>query len=203
MTKKVVLATKNSHKIEEILAILGDIPGIEWLTYREIHFSDVEEVGETLEENAILKATAVARETGLPALAEDTGLEVEALGGAPGVRSARFAGAGKDYRANNEKLLRLLEGVRNRRARFRTVAVLALPDGRTWKAEGVLEGEIAGAPRGEHGFGYDPLFIPEGVGRTLAEMSPEEKNKISHRRRALELMRPILRDLATDPRSSW
>lgn len=203
MAFKVVLATKNPHKVEEILAILGDIPGIEWLTFRDVPFSDVEEVGETLEENAILKATAVARETGLPALAEDTGLEVEALGGAPGVRSARFAGAGKDYRANNEKLLRLLEGVRNRRARFRTVAVLALPDGRTWKAEGVLEGEIAGAPRGEHGFGYDPLFIPEGVGRTLAEMSPEEKNKISHRRRALELMRPILRDLATDPRSSW
>ncbi len=202
MAFKVVLATKNPHKVEEILAILGDIPGIEWLTFRDIPFSDVEEVGETLEENAILKATAVARETGLPALAEDTGLEVEALGGAPGVRSARFAGEGKDYRANNEKLLRLLEGVSNRGARFRTVAVLALPDGRTWKAEGVLEGEIAGAPRGEHGFGYDPLFIPEGETRTLAEMPPEEKNRISHRRRALELMGPILRDLATDPRSS-
>ncbi len=197
MAFKVVLATKNPHKVEEILAILGDIPGIEWLTFRDVPFSDVEEVGETLEENAILKATAVARETGLPALAEDTGLEVEALGGAPGVRSARFAGAGKDYRANNEKLLRLLEGVRNRRARFRTVAVLALPDGRTWKAEGVLEGEIAGAPRGEHGFGYDPLFIPEGETRTLAEMPPEEKNEISHRRRALEAMRPILHELSS------
>jgi len=194
---KVVLATKNPHKVEEILAILGDIPGIEWLTFREISFSDVEEVGETLEENAVLKATAVARETGLPALAEDTGLEVEALGGAPGVRSARFAGAGKDYRANNEKLLRLLEGVRNRRARFRTVAVLALPDGRMWKTEGVLKGKIAEAPRGEHGFGYDPLFIPEGETRTLAEMLPEEKNVISHRRRALEAMRTILHELSS------
>ena len=197
MAAKVVLATKNPHKVEEILAILGDIPGIEWLTFREISFSDVEEVGETLEENAVLKATAVARETGLPALAEDTGLEVEAWGGAPGVRSARFAGAGKDYRANNEKLLRLLEGVRNRRAQFRTVAVLALPDGRMWKTEGVLKGKIAEAPRGEHGFGYDPLFIPEGETRTLAEMLPEEKNVISHRRRALEAMRTILQNLAT------
>ena len=197
MAAKVVLATKNPHKVEEILAILGDIPGIEWLTFREISFSDVEEVGETLEENAVLKATAVARETGLPALAEDTGLEVEALGGAPGVRSARFAGVDKDYRANNEKLLRLLEGVRNRRARFRTVAVLALPDGRMWKTEGVLKGKIAEAPRGEHGFGYDPLFVPEGETRTLAEMLPEEKNVISHRRRALEAMRTILQNLAT------
>ena len=197
MAAKVVLATKNPHKVEEILAILGDIPGIEWLTFREISFSDVEEVGETLEENAVLKATAVARETGLPALAEDTGLEVEALGGAPGVRSARFAGEDKDYRANNEKLLRLLEGVRNRRARFRTVAVLALPDGRMWKTEGVLKGKIAEAPRGEHGFGYDPLFVPEGETRTLAEMLPEEKNVISHRRRALEAMRTILQNLAT------
>ena len=198
MAFKVVLATKNPHKVEEILAILGDIPGIEWLTFREISFSDVEEVGETLEENAVLKATAVARETGLPALAEDTGLEVEALGGAPGVRSARFAGAGKDYRANNEKLLRLLEGVRNRRARFRTVAVLALPDGRMWKTEGVLKGKIAEAPRGEHGFGYDPLFVPEGETRTLAEMLPEEKNVISHRRRALEAMRTILHELSSN-----
>ena len=193
---KVVLATKNPHKLEEILSILGEIPGVEFLTFRDIPLPDVEETGGTLEENAILKATSVARETGLPALAEDTGLEVEALGGAPGVRSARFAGENKDYRANNEKLLKLLKGVTDRRARFRTVAVLALPDGRTWTAEGVLEGRIAETPRGEGGFGYDPLFIPEGETRTLAEMSPEEKNRISHRRKALEAMRSILEDLA-------
>ena len=193
---KVVLATKNPHKLEEILSILGEIPGVEFLTFRDIPLPDVEETGGTLEENAILKATSVARETGLPALAEDTGLEVEALGGAPGVRSARFAGENKDYRANNEKLLGLLKGVTDRRARFRTVAVLALPDGRTWTAEGVLEGRIAETPRGEGGFGYDPLFIPEGETRTLAEMSPEEKNRISHRRKALEAMRSILEELA-------
>ena len=196
MVRKVVLATKNPHKVEEILAILGDIPGIEWLTFRDLTFPEVEEVGETLEENAILKATGVARATGLPALAEDTGLEVEALGGAPGVRSSRFAGAEKDYRANNAKLLALLAGVEERRARFRTVAVLALPDGRTWMTEGVLTGRIAEAPRGAGGFGYDPLFIPEGEERTLAEMAPEEKNAVSHRRRALEAMRPILEELA-------
>ena len=193
---KVVLATKNPHKLEEILSILGEIPGVEFLTFRDIPLPDVEETGGTLEENAILKATSVARETGLPALAEDTGLEVEALGGAPGVRSARFAGENKDYRANNEKLLGLLKGVTDRRARFRTVAVLALPDGRTWTAEGVLEGRIAETPRGEGGFGYDPLFIPERETRTLAEMSPEEKNRISHRRKALEAMRSILEELA-------
>ena len=193
---KIVLATKNPHKLEEILSILGEIPGVEFLTFRDIPLPDVEETGGTLEENAILKATSVARETGLPALAEDTGLEVEALGGAPGVRSARFAGEDKDYRANNEKLLGLLKGVTDRRARFRTVAVLALPDGRTWTAEGVLEGRIAETPRGEGGFGYDPLFIPEGETRTLAEMSPEEKNRISHRRKALEAMRSILEELA-------
>lgn len=193
---KVVLATKNPHKLEEILSILGEIPGVEFLTFRDIPLPDVEETGGTLEENAILKATSVARETGLPALAEDTGLEVEALGRAPGVRSARFAGENKDYRANNEKLLGLLKGVTDRRARFRTVAVLALPDGRTWTAEGVLEGRIAETPRGEGGFGYDPLFIPEGETRTLAEMSPEEKNRISHRRKALEAMRSILEELA-------
>jgi len=193
---KIVLATKNPHKLEEILSILGEIPGVEFLTFRDIPLPDVEETEGTLEENAILKATSVARETGLPALAEDTGLEVEALGGAPGVRSARFAGEDKDYRANNEKLLGLLKGVTDRRARFRTVAVLALPDGRTWTAEGVLEGRIAETPRGEGGFGYDPLFIPEGETRTLAEMSPEEKNRISHRRKALEAMRSILEELA-------
>jgi len=193
---KVLIGTRNPHKLAEIRRILGRIPGIEWVDFHSVPFPEVAETGATLEENARLKALSISRATGLPTLAEDTGLEVVALGGAPGVRSARFAGEGKDYRANNEKLLRLLEGVEDRRARFRAVVALALPDGRLWLTEGVLEGEIARAPRGEGGFGYDPLFIPNGETRTLAEMTPEEKDRISHRRRALERMRPLLSSLA-------
>ena len=193
---KVLIGTRNPKKLEECLRIIGDIPGIEWLTFRDHPFPEVEETGMTLEENARLKATSLVSVTELPVLAEDSGLEVVALGGAPGVRSARFAGAGKDYRRNNEKLLKLLAGVEDRRARFRAVAALALPDGRIWLAEGVLEGEIALAPRGSGGFGYDPLFIPLGDSRTLAELAPEEKDRISHRRRALERLRPLLASLA-------
>ncbi len=193
---KVLIGTRNPHKLAEIRRILGRIPGIEWVDFHSVPFPEVAETGATLEENARLKALSISRATGLPTLAEDTGLEVVALGGAPGVRSARFAGEGKDYWANNEKLLRLLEGVEDRRARFRAVVALALPDGRLWLTEGVLEGEIARAPRGEGGFGYDPLFIPNGETRTLAEMTPEEKDRISHRRRALERMRPLLSSLA-------
>lgn len=193
---KVLIGTRNPHKLEEIRRILGDIPGIEWLTFREHPFPEVEETGTTLEENARLKAVSTAQATGLPTLAEDSGLEVAALGGAPGVLSSRFAGVAKDYRANNEKLLELLSGEENRRARFRAVAALALPDGRSWLTEGILEGEIATSPRGAHGFGYDPLFIPVGDTRTLAELSPEEKDRISHRRRALERLRPLLSSLA-------
>lgn len=193
---KVLIGTRNPHKLEEIRRILGDIPGIEWLTFREHPFPEVEETGTTLEENARLKAVSTAQATGLPTLAEDSGLEVAALGGAPGILSSRFAGVEKDYRANNEKLLELLSGEENRRARFRAVAALALPDGRSWLTEGILEGEIATSPRGAHGFGYDPLFIPVGETRTLAEMAPEEKDRISHRRRALERLRPLLSSLA-------
>lgn len=189
---KILIGTKNPHKAAEMLNILGDIPGIEFLTHREVAFPEVEETGRTLEENARLKALSIAKATGLPTLAEDSGLEVVALGRAPGVRSARFAGEGKDYQANNRKLLALLEGVEDRRARFRTVAALALPDGRVWLAEGVLAGEITRSPRGQRGFGYDPLFVPAGETRTLAELSPEEKNRLSHRRRALEGLRSRL-----------
>ncbi|RLE29450.1 non-canonical purine NTP pyrophosphatase, partial [Candidatus Acetothermia bacterium] len=139
---KVLIGTRNPHKLAEIRRILGRIPGIEWVDFHSVPFPEVAETGATLEENARLKALSISRATGLPTLAEDTGLEVVALGGAPGVRSARFAGEGKDYRANNEKLLRLLEGVEDRRARFRAVVALALPDGRLWLTEGVLEGEI-------------------------------------------------------------
>jgi len=149
-----------------------------------------------LEENARLKAVMISQGSGLPTLAEDSGLEVVTLGGAPGVRSARFSGEEKNWQANNEKLLALLSEARDRRARFRAVAALALPDGRLWLREGVLEGTIATRARGKGGFGYDPVFVPEGETRTLGEMAPEEKDRISHRRRALERMRPLLSALA-------
>lgn len=198
---RVLVGTTNPGKVREILSILGDLPGIAWLTADEVPLSAVAEVGATFLENAVLKAETLAAATGLATLAEDSGLEVDALGGGPGVRSARYAGEPPDPRANNARLLSALAGVRDRRARFRTAAALALPDGRLWTAEGVLEGRIADAPRGSGGFGYDPLFIPDGETRTLAEMSPAEKNALSHRRRALEGLRPHLAALARDASS--
>lgn len=195
---KVLLGTRNPAKLAEISDILGDIPGIEWVSALELNLPEPDELGETLEENAIIKAVTYAKHSGLPTVAEDTGLEVEILAGAPGVLSSRFSGKEKDYAANNRKLLALLEGAENRRARFRTVAVLALPDGRFWTSEGVLDGEIASAPRGTGGFGYDALFQPFGEARTLAELSQGEKNAISHRRKALEGLRPVLRALVTN-----
>lgn len=196
---KVLLGTSNPAKLEEIKEILGALPGVEWLSPSELGLPEPREEGETIEQNAVIKAVTYAKRAGLPALAEDTGLEVEALDGAPGVLSSCFSGKEKDYEANNRKLLELLQGAENRRARFRTVAALALPDGRFWTSEGVLEGEIALAPRGSRGFGYDPLFIPKGETRTLAELSPAEKNAISHRRKALEGLRPLLRLLGENP----
>jgi XTP/dITP diphosphohydrolase len=196
---KVLLGTRNPAKLQEMRDILGEIAGIEWVSALALNLPEPPEEGETLEENAVLKAVLYAKSSGLPAIAEDTGLEVAALSGAPGVLSSRFAGKEKDYTANNKKLLELLAGATDRKARFRTVAVLALPDGRFWTSEGVLEGTIAQEPRGSGGFGYDPLFVPKGETRTLAEMSPAEKNAISHRRRALERLRPLLRVLAENP----
>ena len=193
---KVLIGTRNPHKLVEMMRILGEIPGIEWVTFRERPFPEVPEEGATLEENARLKAVMVSQGSGLPTLAEDSGLEVVALEGAPGVRSARFSGEEKNWQANNEKLLALLSEARDRRARFRAVAALALPDGRLWLREGVLEGTIATRARGRGGFGYDPVFVPEGETRTLGEMAPEEKDRISHRRRALERMRPLFSALA-------
>ncbi|MGQ9477809.1 MAG: RdgB/HAM1 family non-canonical purine NTP pyrophosphatase [Candidatus Bipolaricaulia bacterium] len=196
---KVLLGTKNLGKIREIREILSSSqsqgqaqPQLELLTYEEVPFPDVAEEGRSLEENALLKARSISRATGLPVLAEDSGLEVEALGGMPGVRSARFAGEGATDEENITKLLSLLQGVSDRRARFRAVVVLRFPDGRALLAEGELRGEIALEPRGSSGFGYDPVFIPEGFSKTLAELGPEVKNEISHRRRALEKLVALL-----------
>ncbi|HMO05074.1 MAG TPA: RdgB/HAM1 family non-canonical purine NTP pyrophosphatase [Kiritimatiellia bacterium] len=183
---RLVIATRNRHKLDEIRAIL-DQPTLELLSSFDFPgVPDVEETGTTFEENAALKARALATATGLWAMGDDSGLEVDALGGAPGVYSARYAGLpAVDYAANNRKLLAALAGQPDRRARFRTVLALAAPDGRLFTCEGTCPGTIADAPRGEGGFGYDPLFIPDGSTLAFAEMPAAEKNRISHRGRAL------------------
>lgn len=193
---RVLVGTTNPGKLREIRQILGEVPGITWLTPHDVPCPEVPETGPTFAANARLKAQTIAIATGYATLAEDSGLAVDALGGAPGVRSARYAGDPPDPAANNRKLLAALAGATDRRAHFRTVAALALPDGRVWTAEGVLEGTIAEAPRGHGGFGYDPLFIPAGERRTLAEMAPAEKDAISHRRKALEALHPVLIEIA-------
>jgi len=192
--KQLLLGTGNTGKIAELRRLLRSLERLELLTHDDRPFTEVEETGATFLDNALLKARGVSAETGLPVLAEDAGLEVIALDGAPGVRSARFAGVPADHAANNELLLARLAGVDDRRARFITVAALLLPDGHAFVTTGVLAGTIGRAPVGERGFGYDPLFLPDGSERTLAELSLDEKNRISHRMRAMERMLPILRE---------
>lgn len=186
-----VLATANPHKAGEIRAVL-DASGLGLeLVARPTDLPPVDETGATLEDNARLKARAVRDGTGEPAIADDTGLEVDALGGAPGVRSARFAGPDADDADNLSLLLGRLEGVplERRRARFVTVAVAAFPDGRELAAIGTAPGLIASEPRGGGGFGYDPVFVPDdGDGRTFAELSPAEKHARSHRGEAFRTL---------------
>ena len=183
---RLVAATANPHKLAEIAAILG--PAVELLA-RPDDLGEVVEDGDTLEANARLKATAVCNHTGRPAVADDTGLEVAALEGAPGVQSARYAGEHADDADNRARLLAELEGTADRSAWFRTVAVVAFPDGRELLVEGMTEGTIAEAPRGDQGFGYDAVFVPYGGdGNTFAEMSPEEKNAVSHRGKAFRAL---------------
>lgn len=185
----VVVASKNPDKIAELEAVLaGFDPPI--TVVRDLEWPDVEETEPTLEGNAVLKAAAVVRATGHAAIADDTGLEVDALGGEPGVQTARYAGPDASYTDNVARLLEELAGVDHRSARFRTVIALADPDGTVVVVEGVLEGSIARQPRGEGGFGYDPVF--EVHGRTLAEIPIEEKNRISHRARALHALEASL-----------
>ena len=184
------MATANPDKAREISAILAGVR----LIPRPWEVPDINETGGTLLENARLKARAIARATGRPAIADDTGLEVDALGGRPGVHSARYAGADASYSDNVNKLLVELSSVGEpRTARFRTVAIAVFPDGREVVAEGVVEGQIAREARGESGFGYDPVFIPrDGQGRTFAEMNVEEKNLVSHRSRAFRSLATLL-----------
>mgnify|MGYP001576170566 CR=1 FL=1 len=194
MIKELVLATRNPHKGAELAALLGDLE-IKIRTLAE--FPDaptVVEDGDTCQANAVKKATALARHTGLPAVADDTGLEVDALGGRPGVHAARYAGEGATYENNWRKLIRELEGVpkERRRARFITVAAVAMPSAKVAIAEGSLEGLITEAPAGTQGFGYDPVFFVPEVGKTLAQLTLAEKNRISHRARAFAKVREIL-----------
>ncbi len=190
-----LLGTKNEGKIEEAVELLAGIEGLELLTFEDRPFSEVDETGETFLDNALLKARTICLEIDLPVLAEDAGLEVVHLDGAPGVRSARFSGEPVDYARNNALLLEKLKGCMDRRARFVTVAALQLPDGQTFVTSGVLRGTIGETPAGTGGFGYDPLFLPDGSSRTLAGMPLAEKNRISHRKRALSRMRAVLGDL--------
>lgn len=188
---KIVFATNNAHKLSEVKAVLGE--GFELVTLREVGITeDIPETGATLEENASQKARYVYDRTGLDCFADDTGLEVEALDGRPGVRSARYAGEGHDFKANNRKLIAELEGKENRRARFRTVISL-IRGGVEQQVEGIVRGVIATEESGTEGFGYDPLFIPEGSNVTFAEMSAEAKNAISHRGRAVAALIKILK----------
>jgi XTP/dITP diphosphohydrolase len=185
--KQVICATANPHKVAEIAALCE---GVVEILPRPSTLGEIDETGDTLEENACVKARAVALHTGHSALADDTGLIIDALGGAPGVRSARFAGEHADDAANRILVLKQMEGVVDRRARFRTVIAIANAHGECVTVEGECAGTIATAERGSNGFGYDAIFVPdEGDGRTFAEMTPEDKNAVSHRSRALAALR--------------
>jgi XTP/dITP diphosphohydrolase len=195
---RLVVASANPDKVAEIAAIL-EPAGVE-LAPRPGSVPDVVEDAETLEGNARLKAVAIADVVGEPAVADDTGLEVDALGGAPGVRSARYAGEDATYADNVARLLAELQdvgatGPEQRRARFRTVALVRWPDGTEMVVDGVVEGHLAPEPRGAAGFGYDPLFVPDdGDGRTFAEMTAAEKHAVSHRGRAFRALAAALSD---------
>ena len=190
---KIVLATRNAHKILEIKTILRDLP-LEILTLNDVPtVPELREDGETFQDNSLQKARTVHEYTKLPALADDSGLEVFYLNGRPGVFSARYAGANASDEQNNRKLLGEMRGVapRRRKAQFR--AVLTLVDGtRVDVTEGLCPGKLAESPRGTNGFGYDPIFMPDGFPCTYAELTADEKNKISHRARALAAMRMVL-----------
>ena len=190
--REIIFATNNAHKLGEVQALLGDAFSL--VTLRACGITeDIPETAPTLEGNALQKARYVYERTGKSCFADDTGLEVDALGGAPGVRSARYATDGHDFAANNRLLLHNLEAESNRKANFRTVIALIL-DGEEFLFEGRVDGTITRTPSGNGGFGYDPLFVPEGYDITFADMSAEEKNAISHRGRAVAKLVEFLKD---------
>ena len=202
--RRIVLATRNAHKVSEVRAILDDLIGeldLEIVGVGEFpDVADVVETGVTFAENATLKAVAVAEATGLPALADDSGLAVDVLGGSPGVYSARWAGTHGQDRANLDLLLAQLSDVpdEHRSAAFVCAAALALPDGTVVVREGRMPGALARAPRGNNGFGYDPILVVDGDSRTAAELSTEEKNGISHRGKAFRALAADLRELLAE-----
>lgn len=193
----IVMASHNQHKIKEIEAITKKF-GMPVISRDDAGVPPVEivEDGETFEENSFKKAEEIMKLCGRITLADDSGLEVEYLGGAPGVYSARFAGEEGNDAKNNEKLLKLLEGLKreDRKARFVSVITMVFPSGETLTARGECPGRIITAPAGENGFGYDPLFVPDGYDKTFAQLTAEEKNRISHRAKALEKLEKLLEE---------
>lgn len=193
----IIAASRNAHKIAEIEAITRKF-GMEIISRDEAGLpkTEIEEDGETFEENSLKKASEIMKMCGRVTIADDSGLMVEYLGGAPGVYSARFAGEGSGDEKNNQKLLNLLEGVpyKERRAKFVSVITMVYPDGETLVARGECEGHIIDTPVGENGFGYDPLFVPDGFQRTFAQLTPEEKNAVSHRAKALIQLEKLLEE---------
>jgi XTP/dITP diphosphohydrolase len=197
MIRELVLATRNQHKVGELVALLGDL-GVTIRTLDEFPDApNVVEDGDTCEANAVKKARAIAEFTGLPAVADDTGLEVDALGGRPGVYAARYAGEDATYEDNCRKLLQDLMGVprEQRTARFLTIAAIALPSDGIRVARGTLDGVIAEEASGTLGFGYDPVFLIPELGKTLAQLSADQKNRISHRAKAFTQAKGLLREM--------
>lgn len=190
----VIAATQNKHKLKELRDIMEKF-GMEVISQGEAGFGDIDVVedGETFEENSFKKANEIMKLSGKIAVADDSGLAVDFLDGAPGVYSARYAGEHKSDEDNNNKLLKELEGTENRSAKFVSVVTMVYPDGRVLSARGECPGRIIREPRGDGGFGYDPLFVPDGFDKTFAEITAEEKNRVSHRAKALEKLEEMLR----------
>lgn len=194
--RALLLATSNPHKLEEFRAIFAHLP-LRLCSLNDIQLDiEVEETGITFAENAELKARAYAQASGMLTLADDSGLEIDALGGAPGVQSARYLGRETSYEERFRSILQQLKGLpmEQRTARFRCAIALAEPSGNTRLVEGVIEGVIADSPRGKNGFGYDPIFYLPELGKTFAELAPEHKNRISHRARAAQAARELLEE---------
>lgn len=193
--KRIIAASSNAHKIKELQAIMGKF-GMEVVSRKDAGVPDFEivEDGETFEENSLKKAVEIMKVSGEITVADDSGLMVDYLGGAPGVYSARFAGEECDDAKNNEKLIKLLAGLpaEDKKAQFVSVVTLAFPNGEILVARGECPGRIIEVPTGENGFGYDPLFVPDGIEKTYAQLTDEEKNQISHRAKALEKLEELL-----------